>query len=82
VDLEIREWRALISGGLKDRYVSYEMGSLLDISTSWKAFVELNGNQLSIFNTLVKSNQPVYNEISAEILDSDGRTFSSCKKYK
>jgi len=58
--------------------VNYDVGQLVGVPSLWKAFVELNSNQISIFNTLKKAEFPVYNEFEAELLDKDGKRFASC----
>ncbi|CAL8125641.1 unnamed protein product [Orchesella dallaii] len=80
IEFEINNWNEALADGLKNQQVVYEIGSLLDLPSSWRTFVERSGNYISLYNSLVKSEKPVYNEFTVEILDSDGRVYSTCKK--
>lgn len=79
IEFEINNWNEALEGGLKNQQVVYENGRLLELPSSWKTFVERSGNFISLYNSLVKSEKPVYNEFTVEILDSDGKVFSTCK---
>lgn len=78
IEFEIGNWNETLVGGLKNAQVVYEVGKLLDLPSTWRTFVERSGNFLSLYNSLVKADKPAYNEFTVEILDSDGRVYSTC----
>lgn len=78
----IRDWYATLSSGLGDAIVEYEIGSLLPAKSSWKAFLSLaeNSSSLSLTNVLLSSEGPLFNELELQLLDGDGRVFTT-RKY-
>lgn len=81
INFMIPDWHATLASGLEDEFIEYEVGSLLGHRSTWKAYLQLNEDRshLSIHNVMLKSDMAMFNELEIQILDGDGRVFTSCE---
>lgn len=81
----IPDWAATSASesGLRDEFLEYQLGGgdpqlkKHGHRSSWKTYLSLNGTHLSIFNILLKANSPMFNEFEVQVLDGDGRVFTT-----
>lgn len=81
INFLIPDWAATSSsdGGLEDAYLEYEVGGLVGEESRWKAWLGLNGTHLTLFNMLVRAENGMWNEFEVQLIDGDGRIFTTCE---